>query len=227
MRFFKLNAALLALIFSIVGGILGIVLLFFVVRIFGKFSEFGSPENFIGWFGLWLIDSPAYFLPKRFLSDAALIPAFLFQLWLTFFVGIVAVRKIYRNNNPRVLKIIISLLAIALVVSFVFLIYSHLWENSNWKDEVNSFATNQGYEKAKQDFQAGKLKKLVISGDHEEDKFSGTNDGPFEIWNPIYKSSWPYPWRYSVEMEVTGYNLGMQSKYRWSLTHTNNTKSSN
>lgn len=220
MRFFKLNAALLALIFSIVAG----VSFFFVARIFGHVSEFGTPLNFIFWLFFWFIESPCYYLPRS-LGDALCVPFSFLQLWLVFLVGIIFARYVSRKNNPRTLKAIITILTIALVVSFIFLIYSQLWENSNWKGQVNGLARFQGWEEAKEDFQAGKLKKLVISGDHEEAKFSGTNDGPFEIWNPIYMSSWPYPDRYSVEMEVVGYNLGMRSKSEWSLTHTNNVKS--
>jgi hypothetical protein len=224
MRFFKINAALLALIFSIIAE----VLFFFVIRFFGDITQFGTPLNFIGWLGFYFHELPeAYlsFLPPVFADCILPIPAWLFQWWLIFFPCILFVRYISRTNNPQRLKTNIAVLNITLVASFVFLIYSQLWENSNWKDEVNSYATTQGYEKAKQDFQAGKFKKLVISGDHEEDKFSGTYDGPFEVWNPAYKSSWPYPWRYSIEMEVKGYDLGMRSKYEWSLTHTNNVKS--
>ena len=222
MRFFKLNAALLALIFSIVAGIL----FFFVTRVFGRASEFGAPLNFINWFFFWFIELPCYYLPRS-LGDALCVPFSFLHLWLMFFVGIISARYVSRKNNPQTLKKIVTVLTIALVVSFVALIYSALWKNENWKAQVNSLAQDQGYYEAKEDFKAGKLKKLVISGDREEDKFSGTNDGPFEIWNQMYMSSWPYPDRYSIEMEVKGYNLGMQSKYKWSLTHTNNVKSSN
>jgi hypothetical protein len=221
MHFFKLNAALLALIFSVVAG----VLFFFVTRAFGHASEFGTPLNFINWFFFWFLGSPRYYLPRS-LGDALYVPFSFLQLWLVFLVGIAFARYVFRKNNPRTLKMIIAVLTIALVASFLFLIYSQLWENSNWKAEVNSLGRDQGWYEAREDFQAGKLKKLVIAGDHEEDKFSGTNDGPFEIWNPIYMSSWPYPDRYSVEMEVVGYNLGMRSEYKQSLAHTNNVKSS-
>lgn len=226
MKFFKLNAALLALIFSVIAE----VLFFFIFRFFGDVTQFGTPLNFVGWFGFYfhaLPDAYLSFLPQ-ILSDCILpIPAWLFQWWLVFFPSILFVRYVSRINSPKKLKITIATLTIITAILFVALIYSALWKNENWKGQVNSLAQDQGYYEAKEDFQAGKLKKLVISGDREEDKFSGTNDGPFQIWNPIYISSWPYPDRYSVEMEVKGYNLGMQSKYKWSLTHTNSVKSTN
>lgn len=220
MRFFKLNASLLALILTIIAG----MLFFVVVSIFGNFTEFGTPLNFTGWFFDWFLTLPCYYLPRS-LGDALCVPFSFLHLWLVFLAGIIFVRYISRKNNLRILKMIIAVLTITLIASFLFLIYSALWENSNWKNEVSSLANLQGYEEAKEDFQAGKLKKFAIAGDQQEEKFVGTNDGPFEVWNPIYISSWPYPSRYSVEMKVTGYNLGMRSKYERTLTHTNAAKS--
>jgi hypothetical protein len=90
---------------------------------------------------------------------------------------------------------------------------------------VASLASEQGYQEAEKDFQAGKLKILLISGDCREDKYSGTNDGPFEVWTVEFDPSAFYQYRYSVEKKVEYYNLHMRSKYNWSLTHTNNVKS--
>jgi hypothetical protein len=202
MRFFKLNAVLLALISSIVAG----ALFFFVIRIFGKFSEFGSPLNFIGWLGSWF-------------------PLGLPILPFLFFLGIVFVRYIFHKNNARTLKMIVAVLTIALLTLLGFLFHSQFWQNSNWKGEVSYLSNLQGAEEAKKDFEAGKLKVLVISGECHEDKFSGTNDGPFELWTAEYYPSLPWSYRYSTEEKIKSYNIVMQSKYKWSLTHTNNVKS--
>ncbi len=221
MRFFKVNAALLALILGVLAG----VLLFASVRIFGKFTEFGTPLNFIGWFGFWFISLPFYLLPRREVSDVLWLPAYLLQLWLIFFVGIVSIRFVLHKNNPRTLKMIIAVLTIVLITSFSLLIHSQLWQNSNWRGEVGYLADIQGAEEANRDFQAGKLKIFVISGECHEDRFSGTNNGPFEVWTAQYYPSLPWPGRYSTEQKIKSYNLVMQSKYHWSLTHTNNVKS--
>lgn len=201
-------------------------MLFGFVRVFGRFSDFGTPLNFVGWFGFWFIELPFYLLPKRELSDVLWGPAYLFQLWLISFVGIIFVRFIVHKNDPRRLKVIIAVLAIALITSFGFLVYSQLWQNSNWKAEVGSLASNQGYAEADKDFQAGKLKVFVISGECHEDKFSGSNDGPFEVWTAEYYPSFPWPVRYSAAKKIEAYNHHMRFRYEWSLTHTNTIKSS-
>jgi hypothetical protein len=216
MRLFKLNAPLLALIFSVIAE----VLFFFVIRAFGNFSEFGSPLNFVGWFGYWFHTLPGYYLGRLSESPLAL-SAWLFQWWLIFFLGISFARCISRINNPRVLKIVITVLTITFITSLGFLIHSQLWQNSNWKDEIGYLANVQGAEEAEKDFQAGKLKVFVISGGCHEDKFSGTNDGSFEVWTAEYYPSLPWPDRYSTQKKIEAYNLHMRSKYKWSLTHTN------
>jgi hypothetical protein len=220
MRLFKLNAALLALIFSIVAG----VLFFFVTRAFGHASEFGTPLNFINWFFFWFLESPGYYLPRD-LGEALCVPFCFLQLWLMFLVGIVFTRYVSRKNNPKIFKTVIAFLTIALIALFGFLIYSRLWQYSLWKEMVASLASEQGYQQAEKDFQAGKLKILLISGDCREDKYSGTNYGPFEVWTVEYDPSAFYQYRYSVEKKVEYYNLHMRSKYEWSLTHTNSVKS--
>jgi hypothetical protein len=222
MRFFKLNAALLALIFSVIAEVLFLV----IDRIFGHVSEFGSPLNFIGWLIYWFHELPGAYLPGILGDSPLALPAWLLQWWLIFFTGITFVRYVSRNDSPKTLKIIIATLTIALITSFGFLIHSQLWQNPNWKDEVGYLADIQGAEEAKRDFAANKLKIFAISGECYEDRFSGTNDGPFEIWTAEYFPSFPYPERYSVEKKVEAYDLCMQSMYKWSLTHTNNTKSS-
>jgi hypothetical protein len=113
MRFFKLNAALLALIFSVVAG----VLFFFVTRAFGRASEFGTPLNFINWFFFWFIESPCYYLPRS-LGEALCVPFCFLQLWLVFLIGIIFARYISRKNNPKIFKTVIAFLTIALIALF-------------------------------------------------------------------------------------------------------------
>lgn len=220
MRFFKLNAALLALIFSLIAELLFI----FVIRVFGEFTEFGTPLNFISWLGFWFHALPEAYLPER-LGDVLSIPAWLFQWWLMFFAGVFFIRYVFRKDNPKTLKLIIVIVTITLITSLSFLIHSLFWQNSNLKAEVGSLASIQGCEEADKDFQAGRLKVFVISGECHEDRFSGTNDGPFEVWITSYFPSLPQPHRYSTGKKIEAYNFRMRSKYNWSLTHTNNVKS--
>jgi hypothetical protein len=201
MRFLKLNAALLALIFSVVAT----VLFFFVVRTFGRFSEFGDPLNFLAWIAFWF--EQLFILPPW---------------WLIFFSSILFARYVSRQSNSQILKTVIAVLVIGLITFLGLWVHSQFWLNPNWKGEVNYFANVQGAEDAKKDFQASKLKLFVISGECHEDKFAGTNDGPFQVWIAEYFPQSTYPERYSVEQKIKAYNLVMHSQYKWSLTHTNN-----
>ena len=99
MRFFKLNALLLALVFTIAAA----ALLFVAVRIFGSFTEFGTPLNFISWFIFWFVQLPCYYLPHE-VGDVFCIPACLVQLWLFFLIGVTSVRYVSCNNNPKSLN---------------------------------------------------------------------------------------------------------------------------
>jgi hypothetical protein len=114
-------------------------------------------------------------------------------------------------NNPKVLKIIIAVLVVALLVSFHYLVRA-LVDDFAWKQCVELSAPADGAMFAHLDFQSGKLRLYVISGERSDDKYSGTNDSPFEIWFTQYSAS-PYPMRYRVEQWVAGYNRSMRYMY--------------
>ena len=114
-------------------------------------------------------------------------------------------------NNPKALKIVIAVLVVAFLVLFHFLARA-LSDNFAWKQCIELSAPADGAMSAHLDFQSGKLRLYVISGERSDDKYSGTNDGPFEIWFPVY-SSWPYPIRYRTEQWVAGYNRSMRYLY--------------
>jgi hypothetical protein len=111
-------------------------------------------------------------------------------------------------NNPKSLKITFAILVFALCVSLGFLARA-LSDNFAWKLQVESLALYEGSTRARHDFQSGKLRLFVISGGRDDDKFSGTNDGSFEVWFPQY-----FPeirsFRYATETMVTAYNDRMR-----------------
>jgi hypothetical protein len=216
MRLFKLNALLLALIFSVVAEVLFIV----AFRLFGEVTQFGTPLNFLGWLGFWFHVLPDAYLPRS-CADILCFPALLLQWWLVFLVGITCIRGVARNNNPRALKLIIASLSVALIATSGWLVHSQLWQNSNWRGETGSLAGLKGYREADKDFHAGKRQVFVISGECPEDRFSGTNDGPFAVWNPCFYPSWPYPDRYATEKQIESYNRHMRLMYDRSLNSTN------
>jgi hypothetical protein len=222
MRLLKINAALMALIFSVLAEALFCLFEYF----FGAISTFGSPLNFVGWLFFNFHILPDIYLRHLGSGGGCLIciPAILFQWWIVFFLLILTVRLIARQHEPKILKVIIATLTATLITSLGLLIHSKFWQNSNWKDVTSYLARIQGAETARKDFDAGRLKLFVISGECHEDKYTGTNDGPFEVWAAEYFPELPYQSRYSEEKKVEAYNLRMRSLYKWSLTHTNSPK---
>jgi hypothetical protein len=105
-------------------------------------------------------------------------------------------------------KIVIGVLAVGLLISLGFLTYAR-FQNELWEEMVYGLAGYKGSMQALRDFRAGKLRVFVIAGENEKDRFSGTNDGPFEVWIPQYYPTF-YPFRFSTEQEVAFYNRKMR-----------------
>jgi hypothetical protein len=102
----------------------------------------------------------------------------------------------------------IVLLVIALFTSLGILGYT-MWQNYMWKMEVDGLAGYMGSTRAMHDFRAGKIRLFVIAGERDEDKYSGTNDGPFEVWYPQYYPQYE-PVRSPTERMVEFYNRKMR-----------------
>src|SRR3954464_2012399 len=88
-------------------------------------------------------------------------------------------------NNPKFLRTAIAALATLLCISLGFLAWTFS-DSAAWKVQVKNLAQYEGVAVAREDFQAGKLRLFVIDGRRERDEFSGTNDGPFEVWYSSY-----------------------------------------
>lgn len=106
------------------------------------------------------------------------------------------------------IKVVIGFLIVALVTALGFLAYAR-WQNFMWEMEVFGLAGDVGTSRAGRDFRAGKTRLFVLAGERDEDKFSGTNDGPFEVWYPQYFPQY-YPFRYGKEQDVEFYNRRMR-----------------
>jgi len=78
MRFFKINAALLALMFSV----LAEALFCLCHHFFGVISTYGSPQNFMGWLFFYF-----HVLPDSYLSHLEFIGGCLFCIPAIFFSG--------------------------------------------------------------------------------------------------------------------------------------------
>ena len=115
-------------------------------------------------------------------------------------------------NNTRALKIVIVLLTIVLLTSLAFLSHA-LLQNIQWKQTAYVYAEDDGARQAQIDIEEGQLRLFVISGERDENKFSGTNAGPFQVWFPQYYTN-VYPLRYSIEQEVLSYNKTMRFMHK-------------
>ena len=106
------------------------------------------------------------------------------------------------------------------ITALGFLVRSEFWQNANWKAQVSCFVMEKAFSEAKKDFQSGKLKIYTIAGKSDEDKYSGTNDGPFAVWIAQYFPTY-YPDRFTEEKRVEFYNMEMRGLYKRSLSQTN------
>jgi hypothetical protein len=110
------------------------------------------------------------------------------------------------NITRELIKVFVVVIAFCTLASF----YVHaLWQNYMWKMEVLTLANYEGATRARHDFQAGKLRLFVLGGERDDDKFSGTNEGPFQVWYPQYYPEF-YPSRYSKQQMITAYNERMR-----------------
>ena len=106
-------------------------------------------------------------------------------------------------------KILVALLVIALITSLGFLGRA-LWRNHWWEQEAYGLVGMVATKQAMEDFQQGRLRLRVIQGENERLRYSGSNDGPFEIWIVQFYPSLGYPHRFSTEQQVEFYNRKMR-----------------
>ena len=112
-------------------------------------------------------------------------------------------------NNTKVLAIITAVLAVALLISLGF-VGRMLWRNHGWESEVYGLAGLMATEQAMDDFGQGKLRLLSLAGKNDELRYSGRNEGPFEVWHPQFYPSLGYPHRFVKEKYVEFYNRKMR-----------------
>jgi len=116
------------------------------------------------------------------------------------------------NSRTLYLAVLIGLLAIALMCS-VFLNawgYLQIYGIGGWRDQVFASEGVVASDEALDDFRAGHLRLYHLGGENEKPKYTGTNDGPFEIWIPQYYPSLGRAHRYSTEQFIEFYNRKMQ-----------------
>jgi hypothetical protein len=106
-------------------------------------------------------------------------------------------------------KLLVALLVVALIASLGFLGRA-LWRNYWWEQEAYGLAGMVATKQAMEDFRQGRLRLRVIQGENERLRYSGSNDGPFEVWIVQFYPSLGFPHRYSMEQQVEFYNRKMR-----------------
>ncbi|MBN9693942.1 MAG: hypothetical protein J0M24_27175 [Verrucomicrobia bacterium] len=117
----------------------------------------------------------------------------------------------------RELKILVALLVLTLVIALITslgFLGRALWRNYWWEQEVYGLTGMVATTQAMEDFRHGKLRLRAIQGENDEPRYSGSNDGPFEIWIVQYYPSLPYPHHYSTEQQVEFYNRKMRHMHK-------------
>jgi len=101
----------------------------------------------------------------------------------------------------KALKVLIAFLAVALITSLCLLGLARS-RNYWWEQEAYGLAGLVATKQAMEDFRQGKLRLRALQGENEHLRYSGSNDGPFEIWIPQFYPSLGYRHRFSSEQQV-------------------------
>jgi len=119
-------------------------------------------------------------------------------------------------------RIGVALLFVAFFCSLALNLWC-LWQIyyfGGWRDTVQLKASMQATLLALNDYEAGILRIYTIQGQREARAFTGTHDGPFEVWAEQYYPSLGPAHRLSTEECVKAYNNKMRYMYdhpdRWS-----------
>ena len=87
--------------------------------------------------------------------------------------------------------------------------YSQIYGIGGWRDEVYGLQGMVASDRAMRDFRAGHLRLYRPGGESEEAKFTGTNEGPFEVWVPQFYPSLGSAHRYSTDQFIEFYDRKM------------------
>jgi hypothetical protein len=87
--------------------------------------------------------------------------------------------------------------------------YWQIYGIGGWRDEVYGLEGMVASGRALNDFHHGHLRLYRLGGRSETAKYTGTNDGPFEVWIPQFYPSFGRAERYSTEQFIEFYNRKM------------------
>jgi hypothetical protein len=115
---------------------------------------------------------------------------------------------------PYIISCLLGILALG-TTSLVAWGYWQIYGIGGWRDQLYASEGSVATREALDDFRAGYLRLYSLGGESERNKYSGTNDGPFELWIPQYYPSLGRAHRFSREQFVAFYNR----KMRYMQTH--------
>jgi hypothetical protein len=106
---------------------------------------------------------------------------------------------------------LIGLFALALLCSVILngWGYFQIYGIGGWRDVVFELQGMVASDHALRDFRDGHLRLYRLGGESEKAKFTGTNEGAFEIWVPQFYPSLGRAHRYSKEQFIEFYNRKM------------------
>ena len=114
--------------------------------------------------------------------------------------------------KPRAFYIITGLLVVVLLGSAVLIAWGYwqIYGIGGWRDQLYASEGAVASRRALDDFRDGHLRLYTLGGESEKAKYTGTNDGPFEIWIPNFYPSFGHAHRYSREQFIEFYNRKMK-----------------
>jgi len=118
-----------------------------------------------------------------------------------------------RIRAPKILVIaLIGLLSATLLCSVLLNAWGYwqIYGIGGWRDQVFESEGAVASERALRDFREGHLRLYCLGGENEHAKYTGTNDGPFEMWIPTFYPSLGRAHRYSTEQFIEFYNRKMR-----------------
>jgi hypothetical protein len=106
----------------------------------------------------------------------------------------------------------IGLLTVSLLCNVVFSAcgYWQIYGTGGWRDQVYGLEGLVASGRALDDFRHGHLRLYRLGGEAKSATYTGTNDGPFEIWIPQFYPSLGRAERYSTEQFIEFYNRKMR-----------------
>ena len=88
--------------------------------------------------------------------------------------------------------------------------YWQIFGIGGWRDQVYQSEGAVASQQALHDFREGHLRLYCFGDESDRAKYTGTNDGPFEIWIPQFYPSLGRAHRYSKEQFIEFYNRKMR-----------------